>query len=320
MPTKLAVAENPFLSSLILGIDFGSSKTALAYVRGKGEAEPLYDSVQAEGNPFYPPADGKTYRLKDLKVLAETRLAAPVREGVISYSPPWKEKERAALLGEAKAAGFEKISFVAGPCAAVLGLSGNKAGHILVCDYGAGHFSFAVVHRKSDGGVELLFEQNDYGVGGYQIDCKAAERFMEEMELETGKPLAKDRKVMATAMREIERAKRALAHRGSWDLRIQNYDIGLDFKRAFSRYELTEFMQGQLLQIEGLCREGLASCKISPRKFSALILTGGMSRHGAFQERLTKIFGRKPEPGLQTDFLIPRGAALSGEKAAVHGL
>lgn len=294
-------------------------KMATAPERGALGFKPWILSSKSLGLPekSYSAFELLGFLLQDLKALAERKLAVPVSEAVMSHPAAWKEEPKGILLEMARNRGFEKIAFVPEPCAAAYALPKNMTGTVVICDYGAGHFSIALVNRKNEGSPDLIFELHDDTLGGNAVDEKVAERFLEEIELDCGKVLKKDSKIGWLALREAERAKRSLSHRGSWDVRLNREDAGIDFKRAFSRYELTEMMEPQLKGIEHLCQQARASQE--DVKSAPFVLIGGMSRNLAVREILSKVFGKKPEAGIPTDFLIAQGAALLGEQLAVHG-
>ncbi|MGD9206069.1 MAG: Hsp70 family protein, partial [Desulfobacterales bacterium] len=79
-----------------------------------------------------------------------------------------------------------------------------------------------------------------------------------------------------------------------------------------TRAKLESLVSGLLDKLEQPCRTALKDAGLSAADIDSVILVGGMTRMPAVQERVTKIFGKEPNKGVNPDEVVAMGAAIQG--------
>jgi molecular chaperone DnaK len=79
-----------------------------------------------------------------------------------------------------------------------------------------------------------------------------------------------------------------------------------------TRAKLESLVSGMLDRLDGPCKTALKDAGLSGGDIDEVILVGGMTRMPAVQERVQKIFGKKPHKGVNPDEVVAMGAAIQG--------
>jgi molecular chaperone DnaK len=79
-----------------------------------------------------------------------------------------------------------------------------------------------------------------------------------------------------------------------------------------TRAKLEALVADLLDKLEGPCRTALKDAVLNAGDISEIILVGGMTRMPAVEERVTRIFGKAPNKGVNPDEVVAMGAAIQG--------
>ena len=82
----------------------------------------------------------------------------------------------------------------------------------------------------------------------------------------------------------------------------------LDIK--LTRAKLESLVADLLDKLEAPCKSALKDAKLGASGVDEVVLVGGMTRMPAVQERVEKIFGKKPHKGVNPDEVVAMGAAV----------
>ncbi len=271
------------------------------------------------GSKTLTPPEVSALILKELKKRAENFFGEPVTQAVITVPAYFNESQREATRVAGQIAGFEVRRIVNEPTAAALayGLHKKKRGKIAVFDLGGGTFDLSILNLH-EGIFEVLATSGDTHLGGDDLDWRIAKKFLEELENQFGKWVREDLEFKQQVLEEAERAKIALSRTPSADVHIQNEKRKLDWKRAFSRYELNELTRDIIERTVPPCLQALRDAKLQPSEIDEVILVGGMTRMPLVQTTAEKIFEKKAHSEINPDEVVALGAAiqahiLSGE-------
>ena len=271
------------------------------------------------GDKLWTPPEISALILKELKFRAEKFFGTEVRQAVVTVPAYFNDSQRQATKDAGRIAGLDVMRIVNEPTAAALayGLHQKKQGKIAVYDFGGGTFDVSILNLH-EGIFEVLSTAGDTHLGGDDIDWRLAQKFIQEIAAQSGESLTQDLLLRQQVVEEAERAKRAVSHRGSYDLKIIDEKKGIRFERAFSRYELAELARDIVERTVAPCEQALKDAGLMPKEIDELILVGGSTRMPLVQEVAEKIFQQKPHCELNPDQVVALGAAiqahiLSGE-------
>lgn len=266
------------------------------------------------GGKSWTPPEISALILKELKARAEQFFKEPVTQAVVTVPAYFNDSQRQATKDAGKIAGLEVLRIVNEPTAASLayGLHKKKQGKIAVYDLGGGTFDISILNLH-EGIFEVLATAGDTHLGGDDIDWRLAQKFLQEISDQYGAEITKDSAFRQLVVEEAERAKRALSHRGSHDLKIIDEKRGIRYARAFSRYELAELVRDIVERTIGPCEQAMRDAKLAPAEIDELILVGGSTRMPLVQDIAEKIFQKKPHSELNPDQVVALGAAIQAE-------
>lgn len=263
------------------------------------------------GGRLWTPPEISALILKELKSRAEKFCGEPIRRAVITAPAYFNDSQRQATKDAGRIASLEVLRIVNEPTAASLayGLHQKKKGKIAVYDLGGGTFDISILNLH-EGIFEVLATAGDTHLGGDDIDWRLAKKFLSEIEALGGAQVKGDLHLRQRVVEEAERAKRALSHRGSYDLKIVDEKKGIHYTRAISRYELAELAREIVERTMAPCEQALRDAKLTPEGIDELILVGGATRMPLVREVAQKVFRKEPHCELNPDQVVALGAAI----------
>ena len=269
------------------------------------------------GGKLWTPPEISALILKELKDRAEKFFGQPVTRAVVTVPAYFNDSQRQATKDAGRIAGLGVQRIVNEPTAAALayGLHQKKQGKIAVYDLGGGTFDISILNLH-EGIFEVLATAGDTHLGGDDMDWRLAQKFLREIADQYGDDAIKDLHLRQLVVEEAERAKRALSHRGSYDLRLADEKKKIRFSRAFSRFELAELVHDIVERTIAPCEQVMRDANLTPEGIDEVILVGGSTRMPLVQETVEKIFGKKPHCELNPDQVVALGAAIQGHVLA----
>ena len=263
------------------------------------------------------PAEISSHILALIKKSVEEYLGEKVTDAVITVPAYFSDSQRQATRDAGKIAGLNVLRIVNEPTAASLayGLDKKKEEKIAVFDLGGGTFDISVL-EIGDGVFEVKATNGDTHLGGEDFDLVLIDYLVDEFRKDQGIDLRSDKMSLQRLKEAAEKAKIELST-------SMETDVNLPFITAdaagpkhlnikITRAKLEGLVSGLLDKLEGPCRTALKDAGLSVGDINEVILVGGMTRMPAVQERVTRIFGKEPNKGVNPDEVVAVGASIQG--------
>ncbi|MFO7750280.1 MAG: molecular chaperone DnaK [Desulfobacteraceae bacterium] len=261
------------------------------------------------------PAEISSFILSNIKKTAEEYLGEEVTEAVITVPAYFNDSQRQATKDAGKIAGLEVKRIINEPTAAALAYGLDKKGDekIAVFDLGGGTFDVSVL-EIGDGVFEVKSTNGDTHLGGEDFDLRIIDYIAEEFKREQGIDIRNDKMALQRLKEGAEKAKMELSSAVSTDVNLPFITADasgpkhLDVK--LTRAKLESLVADLLDNLEKPCRTALKDAGLASGDIQEVVLVGGMTRMPAVQERVAKIFGKKPHKGVNPDEVVAMGAAI----------
>lgn len=263
----------------------------------------------------YSPAEISSFILGNIKKTAEEYLGEEVKEAVITVPAYFNDSQRQATKDAGKIAGLEVKRIINEPTAASLAYGLDKKGEekIAVFDLGGGTFDVSIL-EIGDGVFEVKSTSGDTHLGGEDFDLRIIDYIANEFKKDQGIDVRSDKMALQRLKEAAEKAKMELssATETSINLPFITADASgpkhLDVR--LTRAKLESLVADLLDNLEGPCRTALKEAGVGSEGVDEVVLVGGMTRMPAVQQRVEKIFGKKPHKGVNPDEVVAMGAAV----------
>ncbi len=261
------------------------------------------------------PAEISSFILANIKKTAEDYLGEEVKEAVITVPAYFNDSQRQATKDAGKIAGLIVKRIINEPTAASLAYGLDKKGEekIAVFDLGGGTFDISVL-EIGDGVFEVKSTSGDTHLGGEDFDLRIIEYIADEFKKTQGIDVRGDKMALQRLKEAAEKAKMELSTSTETSINLpfitadasgpKHLDIRL------TRAKLESLVADLLDRLEQPCRTALKEAKLGAGGVDEVVLVGGMTRMPAVQERVEKIFGKKPHKGVNPDEVVAMGAAV----------
>jgi len=261
------------------------------------------------------PAEISSFILANIKKTAEDYLGEEVKEAVITVPAYFNDSQRQATKDAGKIAGLEVKRIINEPTAASLAYGLDKKGEekIAVFDLGGGTFDVSVL-EIGDGVFEVKSTSGDTHLGGEDFDLRIIDYIADEFKKDQGIDVRGDKMALQRLKEAAEKAKMELstATETSINLPFITADASgpkhLDVK--LTRAKLESLVSDLLDKLEKPCKTALKEANLGSSGVNEVVLVGGMTRMPAVQDRVEKIFGKKPNKGVNPDEVVAMGAAV----------
>ena len=261
------------------------------------------------------PAEISSFILANIKKTAEDYLGEEVKEAVITVPAYFNDSQRQATKDAGKIAGLEVKRIINEPTAASLAYGLDKKGEekIAVFDLGGGTFDVSVL-EIGDGVFEVKSTSGDTHLGGEDFDLRIIDYIATEFKKDQGIDVKSDKMALQRLKEAAEKAKMELSTstETSINLPFITADASgpkhLDVK--LTRAKLESLVADLLDNLENPCKKALKEANLGAGGVDEVVLVGGMTRMPAVQERVEKIFGKKPHKGVNPDEVVAMGAAV----------
>ncbi len=265
----------------------------------------------------YSPAEVSSHILAAIKKSAEDYLGETVTDAVITVPAYFDDSQRQATKDAGKIAGLNVQRIINEPTAASLayGLDKKNEEKIAVFDLGGGTFDISIL-EIGDGVFEVKSTHGDTHLGGEDFDLRIIDYLADEFRKDQGIDLRNDKMALQRLKEAAEKAKMELSSSLETDINLPFITADasgpkhLNIKLTRSKLEA---LVGDLLDnLDGPCKTAMKDAGLSADEVKEVILVGGMTRMPAVQERVSKIFGKAPNKGVNPDEVVALGAAIQG--------
>ncbi|MGD8756640.1 MAG: molecular chaperone DnaK, partial [Desulfobacterales bacterium] len=263
------------------------------------------------------PAEISSFILANIKKAAEEYLGEKVGDAVITVPAYFNDSQRQATKDAGKIAGLNVLRIINEPTAASLayGLDKKTDEKIVVFDLGGGTFDVSIL-EIGDGVFEVKATNGDTHLGGEDFDLKLIDYLADEFKKDQGLDLRNDKMALQRLKEAAEKAKIELSASVETDVNLPFITADANGPKHLNirvtRAKLESLVSGLLDKLEQPCRTALKDAGLSAADIDSVILVGGMTRMPAVQERVTKIFGKEPNKGVNPDEVVAMGAAIQG--------
>jgi molecular chaperone DnaK len=263
----------------------------------------------------YSPAEISSFILANIKKTAEDYLGEEVTEAVITVPAYFNDSQRQATKDAGKIAGLEVKRIINEPTAASLAYGLDKKGEekIAVFDLGGGTFDVSIL-EIGDGVFEVKSTSGDTHLGGEDFDLRIIQYIASEFKKDQGIDVRSDKMALQRLKEAAEKAKMELSSSTETSINLpfitadasgpKHLDVRL------TRAKLESLVADLLDNLEGPCKVALKEAGVGSDGVDEVVLVGGMTRMPAVQQRVEKIFGKKPHKGVNPDEVVAMGAAV----------
>ncbi len=273
-------------------------------------------AVSLRGKP-HSPAEISAQILADIKKSAEEYLGEKVNDAVITVPAYFNDSQRQATKDAGKISGLNVLRIINEPTAASLayGLGKNSEEKIAVFDLGGGTFDISIL-EIGEGVFEVKATNGDTHLGGEDFDLRIIDYLRAEFKREQGIDLGNDKMALQRLKEAAEKAKMELSASMKTEVNLPfitadaNGPKHLNIK--LTRAKLENLVADLLDRLESPCKTAMQDAGMKNSDIDHIILVGGMTRMPAVQQRVTQIFGKQPNKGVNPDEVVAMGAAIQG--------
>jgi molecular chaperone DnaK len=281
-----------------------------------------YQIVNSDGRPgikiddkVYSPEEISAMIIQKMKRTAEDFLGHDVKKAIITVPAHFNSEERQAtkLAGEIAGLNIERV--IAEPTAAILNIDSNSENKYAVYDFGGCTMDISIVD-VADGVFEILSTDGDLDLGGSLIDEEIVNWMADEFNKNEGMDLRKDPMAHQRLFEAAEKAKIELSGSSTSEINLP-YITSIDGIPKHLVMQLSKSKFEQLIDpiIERTIeksKSALSKSGLKPSDINDILLVGGSSRIPLSQEKLEKLFGKKPSKTLNPDTCVSTGATIQG--------
>jgi molecular chaperone DnaK len=322
-PAKRQAVTNPhdtvFAIKRLIGRKVGDAevekdKNMVPYKIVEGASGDAWVEVRGKK---YSPAEVSAWILQKMRQTAEDYLGHEVKEAVITVPAYFNDSQRQATKDAGRIAGIEVKRIINEPTAAALAYGLDKKGEmtIVVFDLGGGTFDVSIL-EIADGVFEVKSTNGDTFLGGEDFDKRIIDYLADEFQKEQGIDLRSDAMALQRLKEAAEKAKIELSSTMETNVNLpfitadQSGPKHLNIRLTRAKFE--QLCEDLIANLEGPCKKALSDAGLSSSQISEVILVGGMTRMPKVQEQVEKIFGTKPNKGVNPDEVVAIGAGIQG--------
>jgi molecular chaperone HscA len=179
---------------------------------------------------------------------------------------------------------------------------------VAVFDLGGGTFDISILQIQ-DGVFEVLSTHGDTFLGGDDFDRVLIDFWLKQNNIPN--ELVFNDKEFGQAIRlAAEKAKKALSTEGSFQLKIENYELKID------RSEFEMLISVLVERTIESCKKALADAKLKTSDIQAVVMVGGSTRVPLVKERVAAFFGKPVFDNINPDEVVALGAAIQADVLA----
>jgi molecular chaperone DnaK len=281
-----------------------------------------YKIVNSNGRPgididgkIYSPEEISAMLIQKMKKTAEDFLGHEVKRAIITVPAHFNSEERQATKLAGEIAGLTVDRVIAEPTAAILNVDSKSENKYAVFDFGGCTMDLSIVD-VADGVFEILSTDGDLDLGGSLIDEEIVNWLADEFKKDEGIDLRKDPMAHQRLFEASEKAKIELSGSSSAEINLP-YITSIDgvpkhLVRQLSRSKFEQIIDPIIDKTIEKSKSALSKSGLKPNQINDILLVGGSSRIPLVQEKLEKLFGKKPSKSLNPDTCVSTGATIQG--------
>ena len=255
--------------------------------------------------------------LRELKSIAETRLAQPVTKAVITVPANFNDNQRQATKDAGRIAGLEVLRILNEPTAAALAYGFGKGlnQQVAVYDLGGGTFDISVLEISRDV-FEVLSTCGDTFLGGDDFDDRLIDLLADEFMEREGVNLRNDPFALEKLKVAAEGAKKTLSVEDRVEIRIPDViaapdgSSSLSIERTLTSEEFSTLVNDLVQRTFKVCDEALQEAGVIARDLDGVILVGGPTRLPVIRSAVRDYFQSEPKADVDPDQVVAMGAAI----------
>ena len=268
-------------------------------------------------NKEFTPQEISAKILAYMKKYAEDHLGQKVEKAVITVPAYFNDAQRQATKDAGIIAGLDVVRIISEPTAAALayGMENKSNEKVLVYDLGGGPFDVSILDI-GDGTFEVISTSGDSNLGGDDWDNAISKWILDEIMIEKGLDLKKDKMAMQRLKDAAEKAKIELS--GMVETTIMLPFLAMtaegpyNFERKLTRAKFQAMTQSLLERTEIPVKKALADAKLNPSQIDEILLVGGSTRMPAVAESVKRLLSKEPNKSINPDESVSIGAAVQG--------
>jgi molecular chaperone DnaK len=281
-----------------------------------------YKIINSNGRPgididgkIYSPEEISAMIIQKMKKTAEDFLGHEVKKAIITVPAHFNSEERQATKLAGEIAGLTVERVIAEPTAAILNVDSKSENKYAVFDFGGCTMDLSIVD-VADGVFEILSTDGDLDLGGSLIDEEIVNWLAEEFKKDEGIDLRKDSMAHQRLFEASERAKIELSGSSTTEINLP-YITSIDgvpkhLVKQLSKSKLEKLIDPIINRTIEKSKSALSKSGLNADQINDVLLVGGSSRIPLVQEKLEKLFGRKPSKSLNPDTCVSTGATVQG--------
>ena len=237
---------------------------------------------------------------------------------MLTHPVVFTKRERDRLKEAAALAGFDDVTLLEEPVAAVLGYaaSGAPVGKgVLVYDLGGGTLDLAFVKHEDAGGYRVPVESmGDSNCAGDVLDQILYGHWEKESSPQIGPGFGMgDASINLPVLMECRKSKEKLSSAARASLSYLAPQLNTHMVLGIGRKDFDRLIEDRVQVTVGLTKSFLARVEAAGEKVDTVLLIGGSTRVPMVRRELEKVLPVKPIETMHTDVAVAMGAAVVGE-------
>ncbi|KAJ1701361.1 hypothetical protein LUZ63_001140 [Rhynchospora breviuscula] len=293
-------------------------------VAGPSDRPRIVVNYRGNQKEFYAEEISSMILLK-MKEVAETYLATPVKNAIVTVPAYFSDSQRQATKNAGTIAGLNVIRIMDEPTAAAIAygfdkitvdanfekktVDANKK-NVLVFDLGGGTFDVSLL-SIGHGNFEVRATAGDTHLGGEDFDDRLVDHCVKEFRTKYKKDITGNAKSLRRLRTACERAKRILSSSSRATIEVDCLYDGIDFSTRISQARFEELNKDLFMRCTDQIEECLRGAEIGKTGVDVVVLVGGSTRIPKVQQLVQDFFeGKELFMGIHPDEAVAYGAAI----------